>query len=293
MSIIRSTDGFLFDLVRGHASKLSQEIAQLEEQAVTGRRVNRPSDAPAEIVQINRLREELANQRVYIENSSWARSLQGLADQALGEVTHLLRRTSEIAVGMSNEHYNAQDRQAASEEVQELRGQMVLLANTELGGRYMFSGDAIDTVAFDTAGNYQGSTETPETLVGDDTWVQMGWDGSEVFQGTVDVFQVLDDLDTALSTNDPDQVFALISDLQAAGEQAINSRQEVGWQYARSEDGEILAENLTAEFSGHLEAMVGTDEAAVYMALQQARYSFQSAMQVAAAGMNLSLFAHL
>jgi flagellar hook-associated protein 3 FlgL len=194
---------------------------------------------------------------------------------------------------MSNEHYSAQDRQAAALEVQELRGQMVLLANTELGGRYLFSGDAIDTQAFDTAGNYQGSTDKPETLVGDDTWVQVGWDGSEVFQGTVDIFQVLDDLDTALSTNDPDQVFALISDIQAAGEQAITSRQEVGWQYARSEDGEILAENLTAEFSGHLEAMVGTDEAAVYMALQQARYSFQSAMQVAAAGMNLSLFAHL
>jgi flagellar hook-associated protein 3 FlgL len=293
MSIIRSTDGFLYDLVRGHATKVGKEIAKLEEQAFTGRRVNRPSDAPAEMVQINRIREELANQQVYTENSSWARSLQGLTDQVLGEVNNLLQRSSEIAVGMSNEHYNAQDRQAAAAEVQELRGHMVILSNTELGGRYLFSGDAVDTEPFDTAGNYQGLTEAPEALIGDDTWVQVGWDGSEVFQGSIDVFQVLDDLDAALSANDPDQVFALISDIQAASKQSIESRQEVGWQYARSEDGEILASNLSAEFTEHLDSMIGANEAAVYMKLQQARYSFQSAMQVAAAGMNLSLFNQL
>ncbi len=290
MSIVRSTNGFLFDLVRGHANKTGTQIAKLEEQAFTGRRVNRPSDAPTEMVQINRIREELANQKVYTENSSWARSLQGLTDQVLGEVNNLLQRTTEIAVGMSTEHYNAQDRQAAAAEVRELRGHMVILSNTELGGRYLFSGDAVDTEPFDTAGNYQGLTDVPEALIGDETWAQVGWDGSEVFQGSIDVFQVLDDLDTALTANDPDQVFALISDIQTASKQAIESRQEVGWQYARAEDGEILASNLTSEFAGHLDAMIGADEAAVYMALQEARYSFQSAMQVAAAGMNLSLF---
>ncbi len=290
MSIIRSTNGFLYDLVRGHSNNTGTEIAKLEEQAMTGRRVNRPSDAPTEMVQINRLREELANQKIYTENASWAQSLQGLSDQVLGEVNNLLQRSSEIAVGMSNEHYNAQDRLAAAAEVKELRGQMVILSNTELGGRYLFAGDAVDTEPFDTAGNYQGLTDVPETLIGDDTWVQVGWDGSEVFQGSVDVFQVLDDLDAALSANDSDQVFALISDIQAASKQAIEGRQEVGWQYARAEDGQILSANLSAEFTTHLDSMIGADEAAVYMALQQARYSFQSAMQVAAAGMNLSLF---
>ena len=93
-----------------------------------------------------------------------------------------------------------------------------------------------------------------------------------------------------MSANDSDQVFALISDIQAASKQAIEGRQEVGWQYARAEDGQILSANLSAEFTTHLDSMIGADEAAVYMALQQARYSFQSAMQVAAAGMNLSLF---
>ncbi len=106
MSIVRSTNSYLFDLIRSRLGQQSLQINKLEEQAITGRKINRPSDAPAEMVQVNRLREELANQDVYDTNSQWATSLLGMVDQTLEEVTNLSKRASEIAVQMTSEHYN-------------------------------------------------------------------------------------------------------------------------------------------------------------------------------------------
>ena len=290
MSVIRDTNSFLYDLVRNQTSQMATNVAKLEEQAITGRRINRPSDAPTEMVQVNRLREELSNQEVYGRNASWAKSIQGLADQVLNEVTNVFQRASEIAVSMTNEHYNADDRSAAAEEVSELRNHLIVLANTDLGGRHIFSGDAFDTVA---TGVYQGSTEIPETLVANDQWVDVGFDGSDAFQGDVDAFQVLADLQTALSTNVPTDVAASITDVQDAAKQAISVRQAMGHQYSKADDAELLASNLRAEFTTHLDSVVGANEGEVYMQLQQARTAYTAALQVAAGGLSGNLFDHI
>ena len=290
MSIVRSTNSYLFGLIRSRLGQQSLEINKLEEQAITGRKINRPSDAPAEMVQVNRLREELANQDVYDTNSQWATSLLGLVDQTLEEVTNLGKRASEIAVQMTSEHYNDVDRAAAATEVGALRGQVLILANSELGGRYLFSGDAYDAAAFDSAGTYQGSSDTPEILVGEERWVQAGWDGSDVFQGSVDSFQVLEDLETALNANDPDAVFALLDDLEEVTEQAISWRQEAGWEYNNADDALALSESLRTELAGHLSSAVDANIAEVYLQLEEARNSYSAALQVAAGGMGDSLF---
>ncbi len=293
MSVIRDTNSFLYDLVRGQTSKMATNVGRLEEQAITGRRINRPSDAPTEMVQVNRLREEVANQEVYGRNASWAKSIQGLADQVLSEVTNIFQRAGEIAVSMSNEHYNADDRSAAADEVTQLRNQLVILANTDLGGRHIFSGDAFDTAAFDSAGTYQGSTDIPETLVADDQWVEVGFDGSVAFQGSVDSFQILSDLKTALETNVVTDVQSAITSTRDASKQAISVRQEMGHQYAKADDAELLAGNLRAEFTTHLDSVVGANEGEVYMQLQQARSSYSAALQVAAGGLGMNLFDHI
>ena len=290
MSIVRSTNTYLFDLIRSRLGQQGLEINKLEEQAITGRRINRPSDAPAEMVQVNRLREELANQDVYDTNAQWATSLLGLVDQTLEEVTNLSKRASEIAVQMTSEHYNAVDRAAAATEVEALAGQMLILANSELGGRYLFSGDAYDGAAFDSTGTYQGSAELPEILVGEDRWVQSGWNGADVFQGDVDSFQILEDLETALNANDPDAVFDLLDDLSDVTEQAISWRQEAGWAYNNADDALALSESLKSELSGHLSSAVDANIADVYLQLEQARNSYSAALQVASGGMGASLF---
>jgi flagellar hook-associated protein 3 FlgL len=293
MSVVRSSQSYLFDLVRSETSRMGKELNTLKEQAVTGRKVNRPSDAPASMGKIVRLREEAANQEIFQDNASWAQSLVGTVDTLLGSATQAMKRIQELSVGMSNETYSATDRRAAALEVDAIREDLLRLANTEVGDRYLFAGSSYDVPAFDSAGTYVGDSDPPEILIGVDNWVQAGWDGSDVFQGNVDVFQILTDLSTALNSNIPGDVQGLLSDINTGLEQTIEAHQQVGWAFAKTDDALILAEHLEVDFSKHLSALVDADPAESYLRLQEAQMAYSAALQVAAGGMNMGLFDHI
>jgi len=293
MSVVRSSQSYLFDLVRSESARLGKEVNGLKEQAITGRKVNRPSDAPAAMGKIVRLREEAANQEIYQDNSSWAQGLIGTADTILGQTTHLVKRIQEIAVGMSNETYSAEDRSAAALEVDSIRIDLIRHANSEIGDRYLFAGSRYDAPAFDSAGVYVGDSELPEILIGDDNWVEAGWDGSKIFQGDVDTFQVLADLSVALNANIPADVRSLLSDVEAAVEQSISAHQDVGWAFAKTEDALQVAEHLEVDLTQYLSALVDADPAEAYLRLEEAQMAYSAALQVAAGGMNMGLFEHI
>jgi len=194
---------------------------------------------------------------------------------------------------MANDTYSASDRQAAALEIDALREELIRIGNSEIGDRFIFAGNAYDSAPFDATGTYSGSTDTPETLIGDDVWVQSGWDGSDIFQSGVDVFQVLDDLSVALNANDSVQIGVLIGDVGAGLDQLIDGHQSVGWAYAKADDYLILSEKMESELTQRLGALVNADSAEVYLNLQEAQSSYEAALQVATSGMNLSLFSQL
>ncbi len=293
MSVVRSSQSYLFDLVRSESSRMGKEVNSLKEQAITGRKVNRPSDAPASMGKIVRLREEAANQEIFQDNASWAQSLIGTVDTLLGSATNSMKRIQELSVAMSNETYSATDRAAAALEVDAIREDLLRLANTEVGDRYLFAGSSYDVPAFDSTATYVGDSDPPEILIGADNWVQAGWDGSDVFQGNIDIFQVLTDLSTALNSNIPGDVQGLLSDINTGLEQTIEAHQDVGWAFSKTDDAMILAEHLEVDFSKHLSALVDADPAESYLRLQEAQMAYSAALQVAAGGMNLGLFEHI
>jgi flagellar hook-associated protein 3 FlgL len=293
MSVVRSSQSYLFDLVRSQSQRLGKDVNALKEQAITGRKINRPSDAPSSMGKIVRLREEAANQEVYKDNTTWAQSIIGTADTIMGETTGLLKRVQEVTVGMSNDTYSAEDRAAAAKEIDAIRNDLIRLANTEIGDRYLFSGSAYDAPAFDTNGVYQGDADEPEILIGADNWVRAGWDGSSVFQGTVDSFQVLSDLSVALNSNIPNNVRNVLGSVDDALEQAIAAHQDVGWAFAKTEDALELAEHLEVDLTQSLSAIVDADPAEAYLRLEEAQMAYSAALQVAAGGMNMGLFEHI
>jgi flagellar hook-associated protein 3 FlgL len=162
-----------------------------------------------------------------------------------------------------------------------------------VGDRHLFAGSSYDVPPFDSTGTYVGDTDEPEILIGTENWVQAGWDGSEVFQGSVDVFQVLADLSTALNANIPGDVRALLSDIDTGLEQTIAAHQDVGWAFAKTDDAMVLAEHLEVDFTQHLSALVDADPAESYLRLQEAQMAYSAALQVAAGGMSMGLFDHI
>jgi flagellar hook-associated protein 3 FlgL len=291
MAIIRTTHATLFNIMSRQGSKLKNEIRKWEEQAITGLKVNRPSDAPGKISQINRLRETVADQSVYVDNAVSSQTWLGAMDQVLGEAEDVLVRAREIATQMANGTYNSEDLQAAVVEVEGLQDAFLQHANTDIGGRYLFAGSGYNDPPFaDTSGTYTGGTGTPSTLIGNGVYVDTALVGSDLF---TEGFAALQELSNALASGDTEQVADTLNTIEDARTTVLRSWQQVGYTYSLTEDAIQAAEGLELILTESLNKLVTADLEEAYTRLVETRTSYEAALQVASSGFDLSLFNYI
>ena len=290
MNIYRTTQGSMSRLLTNTASRLNSEIRRAETQAITGLKLSRPSDGPADVASALKLRGLIEDQAEYDSNVTRALSFHSRADDALSQASEIFKRAKEIAVAGASETYDATSRAAMAVEVASLVENLSAVANSRMGERYLFAGNDYDEPAFDAAFAYQGSTDTPETQIAVTTWTRTGMDGSEVFQGSVDAFSVLQDLETALLANDPATVSAGISDLDAAFNHLTSWRQRVGNEENITLDAEETAGNISTILKDEFNNLVAIDEAETYTRLSELQQSYTAAMTVSSASVSGRLF---
>ena len=118
----------------------AEAMARLQEQVSTGSRINRASDDPSaafQILGLNSQEKSLAN---YIDNLSEVVSTLELSSITIEGMTSSLvdvkLRLTQIMSGI----YDEEARKRASEGINNILEQMVLLANTKHMGQYIFGG---------------------------------------------------------------------------------------------------------------------------------------------------------
>ena len=270
-------------------SKMKGEIQQLTDAAVSGISVQAPSDAPGQWHGILDLQAGVDHQAVYKDNADMAKSMLALADTTLGEANDVMDRAREIAVMMSNDTYNDTDRATAALEVDALREEIIELANTDFGGRYLFAGTAYDAPPYDPTGAYTGTADVPETVAGRDLRVQTGYDGAAIF---TDALTVLDTLATAMRSGpgSTDATRATLPDIDVAQQVLVTSRADVGYEFNTAEDAFSLAENLEFNLQSALDTKIAADPIETYTRLAEVQGAYQAALQVTAQSGNNSLF---
>jgi len=279
-----------YDRIQRGLVNIREQIRNTEQQAMNGIKHQRVSDDPIIWTEVHRLRQAASNQEEYKDNITRANSLLGTAEQALDQAGSVMKRAWETTVQMATGSYNATDRAAAAIEIREIKQNLLNLANTRLGDRHVFAGSAYDGAAFNDAGVYQGSADTPEIRVSKDEWLQVGWDGSQVFQGDIDLFTKLDELETALNANDVASIQGLLPDMENGVKQTVKWRAEIGAQWQKGEDALSMAEKLTVFFNEQLATMVEVDPVETYSKLASLRTSYEAALRVSAQSMSQTLF---
>lgn len=287
---MRVTQAGIWNLVRQNLASNSTRLREVEEQAVTGLLITKPSDAPELVGQIDRLQAGSLDQEVYGKNATQAIGSLDQLDSALGRVHDTLSRARELAVQTAGDLSNSDDRGSAALEVGALRDTLLNAANSNFGGRYIFAGTAYDTPPFADDGTYTGSTDVPTTKVGDSTWVDTGLDGSAVFDDTADIFAAIDAFQAALESDDTAGIQTALDDIDAALDQVMSARANVGNETNVATDASSLAESLGAQLDAGLSDIVSADPAETYMKLSELRTSYQTALQVAASARSVGLF---
>jgi flagellar hook-associated protein 3 FlgL len=161
------------------------DVARLQLQVATGKRILTPADDPFAASRGMQLRNAIDQLAQYDENGGRALHRLGLEDEALTQVVSALQRVNELAVRSNNDTETDDTRVAVAAELKEILGQIVEIANATDGeGGYLFSGYRSETkpFAYDTAGvTYNGDQGQRLLQIGPSRQVADGDSGSDVF----------------------------------------------------------------------------------------------------------------
>jgi len=268
---------------------LASDISKVQKQISTGKRIVNLSDEPWSIGQMHGLRSEKSVQRVFLNATSTSQALLAQADNTLTDVMYAISRTKELAIQMSNDTYSSADLDNAVEEITNLKARVLNLANAEFDGRYVFAGTAYDTKPFDATYTYNGSNTEMTISVSQNATVDIGFDGSDVFQGAVDVFTAYDDLLTGLSTDDDTLIQGSLDDFDAVFDQLNNYQTRIGTEMNIASDMEELAQNIKIHVSERLSSIEDVDmaEAMTQFSMLQAQYQINLQLTSKTRGMSL------
>lgn len=291
--MIRLPHSSIYELTARLQAKNSSRLALAEEVASTGRRINRPSDAPSDLFEVHQVSAAMQDQEAYKANAESATGELDAMDAALADAESIILRAREIAVAMASETASQEGRSAGALEVRGLQESMATAANATFNDRYLFAGTAWTTIPFDTAGTYSGTTAEPTTQVADSRWVKTGLDGSAVFTGAVDIFATLEALAVALEANDPTAVGATLTDLDSSTSALTDARAEVGAETIAASDAVDNAETLGTLFNNRLAELIDADPVEAYSTLAELRTAYDATLQVAGSASTRSLLDYL
>jgi flagellar hook-associated protein 3 FlgL len=121
---------------------LQNNLSQADEQLSSGYRVNQASDAPQSVQDIFEIRAELGQDTQTIQNLNAIQGQVQAADSGVQSAIQLLNQAVSLGTEGANTTSSTSSQQTLASQVQAIEAQVVAISNTEVGGVYIFSGDA-------------------------------------------------------------------------------------------------------------------------------------------------------
>jgi len=181
---MRVTDRMGIEQTNRNLQRNRSDMSDLQMQASTQKRVNKPSDDPIAAARVLATRTDERGSQQFLKNIHMARSFLEFTDQSLGEMTEVMNRLKELAIQQANDA-GASDstRRVVAEEVGQMYGQVIQIGNRKLGERYIFGGYQTVKPPFDVSGGYAGDNGNMHIHINKDAFMAMNVPGDQVFMG--------------------------------------------------------------------------------------------------------------
>lgn len=275
-------------------NRTTDSLNQLYLQASNGKRLQRPSDDPSAIGPVLSSRTQIVTSDRYIKTIAGTQDGLNILDGYLDSSENIFVRAKEIAISGINGAMSAEDMQTLAAEVGQLEAELLDIANAKVDGKYIFAGYAEATQPF--TGDpvvYNGTSDHKLVEISSGQTIQTNLSGDELFMGPVDLFQTLDDLKTALSTNNISALDTELTNLENAAEQVRSNRSQMGNINAHLDDVSSMTEELKLQTQERLSRYEDADLAEVLTDMTQAEQAYEAALSVSARLSKLSILDYL
>jgi flagellar hook-associated protein 3 FlgL len=273
------------------------QIQQAQAQLSSGYRLQRPSDDPAALNQIYELQTKIALNQQTQKNLHGAQTELSAADSALQSSIQALTSAVTLAAQGANSSYTAAQRANLAIQVQGIQQSLVSLSQTQVNGRYIFSGDQ------DTAPLYELDSTQPNgvkqlvtptntrtiqdvngTAIATARTATTIFDAQDSAGAPIDgnVFAAVQSLITALQNNDTAAIQTASDAVKSANEYLNGQLAFYGAAENRVADATQLAQKFMVQEQTDLGDVQNTDVPTAALALTRAQTQQQAALAVEA-----------
>lgn len=141
---MRVTQMMLANNTLRNVSKSYDKLGTYQQQLATGKKIHRPSEDPVVAMKGMHYRTSLTEIEQFQRNLSEAYTWMENSESALNHTTNVLQRARELVVQAKNGTLGPEDRQAIAREIEQLKKDLVQVANTKVAGKYIFNGTNIE-----------------------------------------------------------------------------------------------------------------------------------------------------
>jgi len=288
---------------------LQSNLSQTDEELSSGLSVNEASDAPQSIQDIFETRAELGQANTSVQDLTNIQGQVQAADSAVQSAIQLLNQAVSLGTQGASSDVSSSTQAGLASQIQGLQAQLVSISNTEVGGVYVFSGDASGSPP------YQVDTSSPtgvDQLVNpQQSTLEIAGPGGVTFQVSMtaqdlfdqqdasgnptanNAFAALTNLVQALQGGDSSTISQAVSGLQTAANY-VNS--QTGF-YGAAENNITSAVDLAQKFQTQdqtqLAGLQDADATTLAVQMTQDSTDLDAAMSAEAHMPTTSLFDYL
>jgi flagellar hook-associated protein 3 FlgL len=276
-----------------HLGRIQDRAAQAQRQITSGYRVEKPSDAPAQLVDIMQLHLDIAQTTQTLANLQRTQSEVNTNESALRNAVQILQDVSVAGAQGSDAHATPEERHLLAARIKEWHGELVRIANLHHSGRYQFSGEQ-DTVApysedWTQPTGVVRNHNAPDTRLiedGSGNRYSVSRCAQDIFDlrnstdglAAGNVFEAVRALSVALDANDPDAASTAISMLKAASDHLNQELSTFGMAQNRLKASVDDTHDIRLRATTELAALREADVPGAILELTQANMNLQAAL---------------
>ncbi|MEG9295781.1 flagellar hook-associated protein FlgL [Mangrovibacillus sp. Mu-81] len=242
---MRVTQSMLTNNSMRNLSSSYARMGQLQEQLATGKKITKPSDDPVVAMKGMFYRSNLTSIEQYKRNLSELYLWMDNSEAGIDQANQGLQRVRELTLQGMNGTLSEEDKKAVAVEIEQIKKDLVGVAETKVAGRYIFHGTDIGNSPIKDGTPADGSApQVADNL----TSAVIGSYNVEVSQGvslkanvnpgnvfSQELFDTVHNIQKALESGDTDALDTELGNLDDVMKTLSAERSELGARYNRLE----------------------------------------------------------
>ncbi|MBU1109303.1 MAG: flagellar hook-associated protein FlgL [Candidatus Riflebacteria bacterium] len=145
---MRITNQWVINSFIGQVNRTNSSLSDMQIKVSSGKNYIKASENPVDNALIMQNKTEIYENTQFTRNIDHANDWYNNTDGAMSTIESALQRVRELAVQGANDTLVQDDRDAIAKEIDELILHLVDVANTNIGGEYIFAGHEVDSPPF-------------------------------------------------------------------------------------------------------------------------------------------------